>query len=280
MMRMNEPSMTHVQSLQACKDGIEKNDVLLAKLNEGETTLYTHAENYRVHAVAASLYTIPRVHGENPAVVVNLTKNDLKKLYETYFRDKQPGRRFYEALLASAHEKCPFCGGIGRPRNLDHFMPKARFPQFSVLPLNLIPSCRDCNMDGKGQAFAETAEEQILHPFLDAPHFFEQQWLFANYIAGTAGEPGTIQYYVAPPDGWSDTDKARVTKHFSDFDIAIRYATQAGAALTEVEAQRDAFLLADTMASFKQTVLQPVIDFAPFINHWKRVMYLALSNDL
>ncbi len=280
MMRMNEPNITYAQSLQACKDGIERNDSLLEKLNEGDAALHTNAENYRMHAMDATLYTVVRVQGDNPAVVINLTKNDLKKLYETYFRDKQPGRNFYDALLASADEKCPFCGGIGRPRNLDHFMPKAHFPQFSVLPLNLIPSCRDCNMDGKGQAFAETAEKQILHPFLDAPHFFEEQWLFARYITENGDEPNTILYYVEPPDFWSDTDKARVRQHFVDFDIAKRFATVASSALTEVEAQREAFLLVDTMASFKQTILQPVINTAPFVNYWKRVMYLALLRDL
>lgn len=279
MMKISEPKVTYAQSLQACKDGIERNDALLAKLNESEDMLLNHAENYHMHGSAATMYTIPRVHGSNPAVAINLTKNDLKKLYERYFRDKLPGRSLYDELLVSANEKCPFCGGIGRPRNLDHYMPKAHFPQFAVLPLNLIPSCRDCNMDGKGQVFARTAGEQILHPILDALHFFEQQWLFARYVMGTAGEPSTVQYYVAPPENWSDTDKARVRQHFSDFDIAKRYATQASSALMEVEAQRDAFLLADTMASFKQIVLQPVISSAPFTNHWKRIMYLALLNN-
>jgi hypothetical protein len=78
--------------------------------------------------------------------------------------EEKPARTIYDSLLNSAKEKCPFCGGIGTPRNLDHFLPKAHFPQFSVLPRNLIPACRDCNMDGKGHAFATNAEDQIILP--------------------------------------------------------------------------------------------------------------------
>ncbi len=279
MIKMNEPNVTFTKSLQMCKEGITGNNDLLLRLGEGEEMLHTHAESYRIHGLAATLFTISPAQGENPLVVKSLTKNNLTKLYESYFVKKEkPARRIYDQLLASANEKCPFCGGIGRPRNLDHFLPKAHFPEFSVLPLNLIPSCRDCNMDGKKSDFAEVAEKQILHPFLDKPHFFEQQWLFAHYVIGCDGEPNTIRYYVDPPNEWSDTDKARVRQHFKAFDLAKRFAIQTTTDLPGVEAQYAKFRDIGCIASFKEAVLQPVIDDSPFINYWKRVMYLALLN--
>ncbi len=274
---MLEPNVTFTESLQACKDGIKKEIALLIRLNAGEEILNAQVEQYRERAERGDLYTI---ECQSNLDVNSLTKDDLIRLYDYYFRgDKKPGRHIYNRLLASANEKCPFCGGIGRPRNLDHFLPKAHFPQFSILPLNLIPSCRDCNMDGKGQSFAEVAETQILHPYLEASHFFEEQWIFAKYLIGNHDDPNTIQYYVDPPCNWNDTDKARVRQHFNNFDIAKRYATRASSALTEVEAQYAAFRKSDMMNSFQQVILEPVIMNERFKNHWKRVMYLALLND-
>jgi hypothetical protein len=275
MMRMSEPNITHDEALQSCRNGITGNGQLLKRLNRAAVELGVHANNYHTLATSGVLYTIP----PNLPVVGQLTKDDLIKLYEYYLVGKLPGRSLYDALLAAANEKCPFCGGIGRPRNLDHFMPKTRFPQFSILPINLIPSCRDCNMDGKGQAFARTAQEQILHPFLDAAHFFEDQWLFAEYITDD-NDPNFIRYYTNPPAAWTAVDQNRVRQHFIDFDIAQRYTTQAGSHLPEIEAQLSTFLEVDTVDSFKQLILQPVIDAATFTNHWKRVMYLAISDAL
>ncbi len=279
MMRMNEPAITCAHSLKACKNGII-DPSFLGRVNASEAELMLHADTYRRLAVSGELYTLDGIQPGDPEVVERLRKSDLIKLYEYYLRDKHPGRNIYDELLASANEKCPFCGGIGRPRNLDHFLPKTHFPQFSILPLNLIPSCRDCNMDGKGKAYAKEAEAQIIHPFLEAAHFFEEQWVFAEYTKQNAGQPSFIKYYADPPSGWSKTDKSRVRQHFVDFDIAKRYATFASPALIEIEAQIQELLIADSAANFKQIILQPAVKKASFPNHWKRVMHLALTNAL
>jgi hypothetical protein len=40
--------------------------------------------------------------------------------------------------------RCPYCG-IGEPNTVDHILPKAIFPEYSFLPLNLIYVCSVCN---------------------------------------------------------------------------------------------------------------------------------------
>jgi hypothetical protein len=277
MIRMNEPNVSYDQSLDACKDGIDTVHPLHPKLTSAEAALKQNAVGYRNLAVAGNLYTLRGVSGEDPVVIAGLRKSDLVSLYETYFRGKnKPGRSLYDSLLTAANEKCPYCGGIGRPRNLDHFMPKAKFPQFSVLPVNLIPSCRDCNMDGKGRKFLSTADKQIIHPFLEALHFFDEQWIFANYHAAVDSDPSYIEYFVSPPNAWSALDKARVQQHFVDFDIAKRYSIEASLHLNEIEAQIGALLKVDKNIDFKEILLHPVISSAPFANHWKRIMYISL----
>jgi len=211
-----------------------------------------------------------------------MKKSDLIKLYNSYFvKDNKPGRIVYDQLMVSANDMCPFCGGIGRPRNLDHYLPKAHYPQLSILPLNLIPACRDCNMDGKGENFASTEEEQVIQPYLDDNRYFNEQWIFANYIEATIDEPAAIQYFVQPPQHWEDSHKRRVEKHFHDFNLALRFAKEAGARLVTLIPQIEGLTnFGLNGEDIKNTLIRPAIRSTLFINHWERVMLLALLDAL
>lgn len=42
--------------------------------------------------------------------------------------------------------RCPICG-VSFAKELDHYVPRELFPEFSANPLNIIPLCHDCNHD-------------------------------------------------------------------------------------------------------------------------------------
>lgn len=202
-MKLDEPPYSFERALEECETGVTRNQALLQRLAFSRADLLAVEERYCALALAGDLYTILPIEPDmnpNAVVISALSKSDLVKFYDQYFvPEKKPARKVYDVLLNSAKEKCPFCGGIGTPRNLDHFLPKSRFPQFSVLPRNLVPSCRDCNMDGKAQDFARRAEDQVIQPYLDHEGLFSVQWIFARYHPGNIGEPGQFEYFVDPP---------------------------------------------------------------------------------
>jgi hypothetical protein len=283
MMRLSEPQYNFEQTLDECVTGINGNAVLLNKLNSNKGNFTTVETQYLRAAGTGELYTFPPINTDedaDPVVINTLKKSELVNIYDQYFVPKQkPARKIYDALLNAAKEKCPFCGGIGTPRNLDHFLPKAHFPQFSVLPLNLVPACRDCNMDGKGHAFATIAKDQIIQPYADNDRFFLTQWIFATYHSGNDGEPGDFEYFVSPPEDWSEVDKQRVRKHFKDFNLAKRYSTKAAELLGTVLQQIKYMERAGLNSGVIQNVLlQPGIDAAPFVNHWQKSMYQAMKH--
>ena len=238
MMRLSEPQYSFEQTLDECVAGITGNAALRNKLASSRLDLTAAGDGYLNAVGTGELHTIQPINtdvDDDPVVINTLKKSELVKIYDQYFvPEDKPARKIYNTLLNAAKEKCPFCGGIGTPRNLDHFLPKAHFPQFSILPRNLVPSCRDCNMDGKGHDFATNAEDQIIQPYADKDRFFIEQWIFATYNAGIYGEPGEFEYYTSPPEGWPEVDKLRVRKHFKDFDLAKRYATKAAELLGTV----------------------------------------------
>ncbi len=285
MMRLSKPKYSFKKTIEACKAGITGNPSLRDKLLASASDLEALEVQYLDLADIGRLYMIPPINtdgNKDPRVICILNKSHLVQIYDQYFVPKsKPAGKIYNALLNAAKEKCPFCGGIGTPRNLDHFLPKAHFPQFAVLPLNLVPVCRDCNMDGKGHAFATNAEDQIIHPYADDGRFFLEQWIFATYHEGNGAKPGEFEYYTLPPDNWSAVDKARVKNHFKDFNLAKRYGTKAGQRLgTELLQIKNMKQIGFDREIIKSILLQPGVDAAPFANHWQMGMYQALMHTI
>lgn len=285
MLKLTQPAYAYADVLALCRDGITGNIGLLQKINTATQILQDQAQAYEASGTTGELFTIQPIQTQDeddPIVLGQLKKSDLIKLYENYVvGKKKPARKVYDALMLAADEKCPFCGGIGRPRNLDHYLPKAHFPQFSIVPVNLVPSCRDCNMDGKGEGFATTEADQVIQPYLDDDRFFNEQWLHARYLPDDGSEPSVIEYFVSPPDYWEADQKKRVEKHFKDFDLALRFSKEAGPRLAVLMTQYQALL--DNQvdeATSKNIIFQSVINASPFINHWERVMCSTLMLEL
>lgn len=281
MMRLPEPQYTYQDTLEGCISGITGNNNLKQKLKNNKNALEQSEVQYVQAANSGALYGIPPVVSSkniDPNVIANLTKSELKKIYETYFRPEgKPAREIYDHLLNSANEKCPYCGGIGTPRNLDHFLPIAHFPQFAVVPRNLVPACRDCNMDGEVDGYAMRPEDQIIHPYLDNERYFSDQWIFATYQVGNTGQPGVIAYFANPPANWPGVDRLRAQNHFRDFGLSGRYSVKAaqliGTTLAQIQQMRLNGVKDDGIA---QMLLTPGVSSVPFANHWQKGMYQAL----
>jgi hypothetical protein len=285
MIRLNEPEYDLGQTLEECVNGITGNDALRNNVVDSKPGLIEMGAQYLDAAANGNLYAITPVNAAgnaDPVVVHTLTKSDLVKVYEQYFRAKEkPARKIYDSLLNAAQEKCPFCGGIGTPQNLDHYLPKTHFPQFSVLPRNLVPSCRDCNIGEKASTFATNAQDQVIQPYADDDKFFSSQWIYATYHGSINSQPGEFEYYTDPPAEWSSVDKRRVEKHFKDFDLAKRYAIKAAESLRTVldpiEAMKQAGI---SYREIERMFLQPVVNSERFANHWRKIMYQALIQTL
>lgn len=292
MNKLPAPPYSFSDVLNKCADGMEQVNMKVHFLSSKQH-LIPMENQYHQLGTSGNLFMFPKIEDlkRDTFVVPGLKKSKLEALYTSNLRNlKKPARIIYDRLLASAKERCPFCGDIGDPKNIDHFLPIAHFPQLSVLPLNLVPSCRDCNMGEKGDEYAKTAGDQYLHPYLDDDKFYTQQWVFASYVIHDIADPitpGSIIYTAAPPDTWLLVDAQRAIKHFSDFDLARRYGKEAGKHLTDIVSQRNHFydknrnlMSADELEEeFIDTILEPIITGYLFENHWKKIMYKCLSQS-
>jgi len=281
MMKLQTPIRTFDNSIDACLEGITGNAALREALIASKADLLAVEPVYRSAASRGELFTIPPVEedADDEAVVIgSLRRSELIKLYEQYLVPRgKPGRSVYSDLLNAALEECPFCGGIGVPNTLDHFLAKSRHPSFSILPFNLVPSCRDCNMGEKGGGAASLAEEVLLQPYIDKDMFYKEQWVFASYEADPPDEPGRFVYFVRTPERWDATDVARAEHHFKTFNLAHKYGLKAAQALATVKAQAEVMIARGLVyADVREIILQPGIERAPFPNHWQTGMFQAL----
>ena len=137
--------------------------------------------------------------GLTPASTSPATADDLRGNDDSRNRAKQAMRG---ALLAhNAGGRCCLCACRGR-RTLDHYLPQATYPEFSVLPLNLVPACWDCNhTKDTTYVYAEAARAAFVHAHLDSG-VNHVRFLYAQ-LEVSAGEP-TVSYHVDPPGDLPD----------------------------------------------------------------------------
>lgn len=274
MIKLQRPNFGAEQVVPKLIEGITGNPKLRHAVQSEHETFNHWEALYEANLDNQSLFSCtPDAHN-----FTDLSQDDVKKLYPQYFVDKsKPARILYDSIMNSANGRCPFCGGVGAPGNLDHYLPKQRFTQFSVLPLNLVPACRDCNMGAKGQDLAITADQQPLHPYENLSHFYSEQWIFADYEPDPNGEPGRIVYRAAPPETWNETDKSRARNHFHNFNLSSRYSTKAAEELPikilEYEKLKNLGLSPNNI---KMAIFDFPVQEAHFINHWRYVMFKAL----
>ncbi|MBN3472019.1 hypothetical protein G0D98_27310 [Pseudomonas savastanoi pv. phaseolicola] len=62
---------------------------------------------------------------------------------------------------------CPVCGELGRPRTLDHCLPKTTYPEFAINLLNLVPACDWCQGEKLADFQNEVGTRSFLHPYYD-----------------------------------------------------------------------------------------------------------------
>ena len=98
--------------------------------------------------------------------VASQRKKSLIGLYTPKY-GKQPFSQLEFMRKKNGLVVCPSCGEPGRPRTLDHYLPKDKFPEFSVLLLNLTPMCDWCQGEKLAEYVTNDGQKRYIHPYFD-----------------------------------------------------------------------------------------------------------------
>ncbi|PUB26803.1 hypothetical protein C8K30_10530 [Promicromonospora sp. AC04] len=113
-----------------------------------------------------------RPRSDQPLLSLSEAESDtMRDAYERFQRRSAHRRdraRIHETVEPTG-SKCPYCG-ISEATQFDHFAPKkgkCPFPQFAILPTNLVYCCGHCNQLKASASHISLAHLPFLHPYFD-----------------------------------------------------------------------------------------------------------------
>lgn len=190
-------------------------------------------------------------------------------------------KRLESRLKRSAQDQtggfCPYCG-INAHHTIDHYAPRQNFPEFSVFPPNLVPSCGDCNPQ-KGTVWLNDADERvIISPYYDFIPC-DTQFLFARVRVTEENVP-EFKFRVTPPATLPAPLRRRIRSHFKKLRLQQRFKGVVSPVASEV---RRSLLSAgvtsgDTARECLQRMYIQKRD-AYGLNHWQTVAVQGLEQS-
>jgi 5-methylcytosine-specific restriction endonuclease McrA len=274
MKRLPIPVVDPVEVYVTCVSGVSSAG-LAARFTVETAQVQAHALEYAARAAGRELHLFPPAEwGHDEQLVLgDLTKGELTDLYTNQMvKRNQPGRPYYDHLMLLAPlGKCPFCG-FGHVSTLDHHMPKARYPLFSVLPANLVPACTDCNK-GKG-AEVLNGDNDIPHPYFEDSRIETDTWLYATV---NETSPATAAFSVIVPANWPADLARRVVKYVGDLKLPQRFSIEASSELASLSDYLGLLEVSQQIGSYLESFAQ--IERSIRRNSWKSALYEALSES-
>lgn len=199
--------------------------------------------------------------------MVNLYNNKFAKQGTT-------ARKYYDKLLVSM-VFCPYCQ-ISQVATLDHYLPQTVYPIFSVTPVNLVPSCSDCNKS-KTSKHSNQISCMPIHPYYDK--IDNIQWLIATLQIFEKGIVAT--YQVDPSLNTSDPVLyARLKTHMDVCKLKEKFCKEAARRIAEKLPSWIRFLNKyglDELIEDLKSDYDSIIKDEP--NSWKQALYKAFLDN-
>lgn len=172
--------------------------------NVGASVICTEADKEAIHSCFTSSFK------------KHIKENELKGVYE------------------ECRGVCPFCGE-GRLEEVDHYIPKEYYPEFTLYPMNLIPICNKCNKKKSDKFLDGSNERRFIYfysDYIDDLKFLQVSITFDSTIISKT----TKIKYTADFSKINDVYLRKIIEqHYKELDLLKRYAEAAGNELSHIE---------------------------------------------
>lgn len=241
------------------------------RLADGQATVMALGTDYISKAGSGELHLI----AANGAVPPYILAGDMGKLYSKgLLRKNSDARTYYELLrLSSPFLVCPFC--MHRPvRTLDHYLPKAEYGAYAVLPANLIPCCRDCNSD-KDEFAPQERASTLIHPYFD--RIDQTSWLGCDI--NRHQDYCTASFYIRSADV-SEELRPRLIAHMETLQLWELYEIEAARELNEMAGAIKSTFVASGSDGVRMLCEEMGASRAVLAeNYWKAVLWRSAAQD-
>ncbi|MBF7019885.1 hypothetical protein ISO99_08185 [Staphylococcus sp. 18_1_E_LY] len=275
---------------------IEKPDISVKKLfhdciynlkRENEKLLISHSieeleniyKKYDEYAIENDLHKFDmRIDTETENIVGKLYKNKL-------VNPKEKARLYYDKIINYQKSKkasspikfndefriCPMCH-TSEVDNLDHYLPKAKYPVLSLNPINLIPICSKCNRN-KIDYIPNSKYDNLIHLYFD--DLENLNWL---NIEITNIDTLSFTYYVDKLAFEDPILYKRTKRTFEVFGIGKTYEILATTEMEDQIVNLIHFAQCSSKNEFQEYLLSFIKNHTSK-NIWKVALYKELSEN-
>lgn len=210
-----------------------------------------------------------------PRVTTDIEKSDLISLYK-FDRKliKELKREITTTATGRIISTCQNCT-INSANTFDHILPKEIYSEFSVNPLNLFPTCSECNSHKNAQ-WQNEGVPQFLNLYLNNLPTVQYLFVDLTFNGNNITTNFRIQYHNAiDPQLWQI-----IQSHYSRLHLLRRFTGEIDRVIPKLVAQVKASQRYLDFAIIQQIVLEEINDEKLFFgdNYWEAILRLALIN--
>lgn len=182
------------------------------------TNIKLRFDNYQNHQSNLEYF-------ENTSPSVYQSGSIYDSLFGLYDSTSQDTKKLKEEIQTISGVTCPYCG-IDMPSHIDHFLPRSKFPEFSMHVPNLIYVCSICNSKYKGDDVVNlSGERKFFNPYFD--NFIDSlQFLTCEILIDDSAYP-TFKFDIDSSLITSYQYEYKIMKnHFDNMNLGTRYMKQ------------------------------------------------------
>lgn len=217
------------------------------------------------------------------------------KLYKNYFSNSKDryisANSFYNRIKLDGvgnnnNKRCCYCNNH-KIEVIDHFLPESKYNFLAVNPINLVPSCEECN-DNKHAYSPSNTDPVLVHPyfdFIDDISWLDVKIIDRIVITDTHNEKKyeyVFEYFIKDLEV-CPIDINRIKKTFEKlkindnitFDAQTFFNNELLYDLTDLEQLGELSNEALAQHFYKKSVRLNSQGYG--LNHWKVVLYKMLS---
>jgi len=170
---------------------------------------------------------------------------------------------------------CQYCT-VGEVNSFDHYLPQSVFAEFIVHPLNLTPSCTNCNSQ-KSLNWQKDEKREYLNLYLDI--LPQSQYLFISIEIINKDIKTT--YFLENRYSIDPEIFELIRKHYTNLDLFTRFKDNSDKIISELAIQIDAYSTILSLQSIKDTVIEEcnVLKIRFGSNYWPIILKLELVNN-
>jgi hypothetical protein len=199
-------------------------NIIRGKNGDRGVRLTAMVSNIRTHySTLEASYNPVHLSGIPTQVWTKFQKDDLLHCYESTATELEGLKKLIkEQQPDGVRDFCAYCG-IGDPKQFDHYLPKAKFPEFSVHFYNLVPCCGSCN-GLKGETWLQANGSRVfINFYIDSLPTAPILKLDLQWLVKSGKRVPVVSFELKRPTGFSAAKFVLIESHFEKLQLLARY---------------------------------------------------------